>query len=148
MHAVDMFILISIGQVVGWLAAIYIDGDFRPLLGYIAITTAGAFTGGYLSLNFISEFSKFSMIFSAFFVAGLLLYTVRFRKWSYEWDADAKRHSKRVRDPSDISFGKQIKSVIVTLIIVIFIFLILGWAKSLQIQNQWTSPHGIEAPKR
>ncbi len=143
MHAVDMFILISIGQVVGWLAAIYIDGDFRPLLGHLAITTTGAFSGGYLSLNLISEFSKFNMIFSAFFVACLLLYIARFRKWSYEWNSDTKRHSKRVIDRSDISIGKQLKSIIVTLVIVTLIFLLLGWGKSLQIRKLVSAPPSI-----
>ncbi len=81
MHIVDMFILLSIGQVVGWLATIYAESDHRRLGVHLIVTTAGAFLGGYLSLTFISEFSKYGMIFSAFFMAGLLLYLLRFRKW-------------------------------------------------------------------
>lgn len=81
MHVVDMFIMISIGQVVGWVATMYAETDHRRLGVHLIVTTIGAFTGGYLSLRLISEYSKFGMIFSAFFGAGLLLYLVRFRKW-------------------------------------------------------------------
>ena len=81
MHVVDMFILISIGQVVAWLVTLYSAQAGRRLFGDAIVTTVGAFTGGYLSLRLISEFSKFSMIFSAFIVAGLLLYLARYRKW-------------------------------------------------------------------
>ncbi len=81
MHVVDMFILISIGQVVAWLVTLYSAGQGRRLFGDAIVTTVGAFTGGYLSLRLISEFSKFSMIFSGFIVAGLLLYLARYRKW-------------------------------------------------------------------
>jgi undecaprenyl pyrophosphate phosphatase UppP len=59
----------------------YAENDHRRLGVHLIVTTIDAFIGGYLSLRFISEFSKFSMIFSAFFVAGLLLYLVRYRKW-------------------------------------------------------------------
>ena len=80
MHVVDIFILISIGQVVGWVATMYMENDHRRLGGHLIVTTIGAFIGGYLSLWLISEYSKFSMIFSAFVVAFLLLITLRFRK--------------------------------------------------------------------
>ena len=80
MHPVDMFILISIGQVVGWLAALYVEKDLRRCFVHFIVTTIGAFIGGYLSLRLISEYSKFSMILSAFFVAILLLATLRFRR--------------------------------------------------------------------
>ncbi len=80
MHVVDMFILLSIGQVVAWLVTIYGDNGGRHLFGDAIATTIGAFIGGYLSLRLISEYSKFSMIFSAFFIAILLLTTLRFRK--------------------------------------------------------------------
>lgn len=79
MHVVDMFIMISIGQVVGWLATIYTESDERRLAGHLLATTAGAFIGGYLSLWLVSEFSKAGMIFGAFLGAGSLLYFVRYR---------------------------------------------------------------------
>jgi uncharacterized membrane protein YeaQ/YmgE (transglycosylase-associated protein family) len=80
MHVVDMFILISIGQVVGFLAIMYVEKDLRRGFVHFIVTTAGAFIGGYLSLKLISEYSKFSMIFSAFFVSILLLSVLRFRQ--------------------------------------------------------------------
>ena len=81
MHVVDMFIMISIGQVVAWPVSIYGKGQGRRLFGDAIVTTIGAFIGGYLSLTLVSEYSKFSMIFVAFLGAGLLLYLVRYRKW-------------------------------------------------------------------
>ena len=81
MHAVDIFILIAIGQVVGWLATIYAENDHRRLAGHLIVTTIGAFIGGYVSRRIISEYSAFSMILSAFTVAGILLYLVRYEKW-------------------------------------------------------------------
>jgi len=80
MHVVDMFIMISIGQAVGWLATIYTESDERRLAGHLLATTAGAFLGGYLSLWLVSEFSKAGLIFCAFLGAGTLLYFVRYRK--------------------------------------------------------------------
>jgi len=80
MHVVDMFIMFSIGQVVGWLATIYTETDERRLAGHLLVTTAGAFLGGYLSLWLVSEFSKASMILCAFLGAGFFLYFVRYRK--------------------------------------------------------------------
>lgn len=81
MHTVDIFIMISIGQVVAWLVAIYGRSQGRRLFGDAIVTTIGAFTGGYLSLWLISEYSKFSMIGVAFLTATLLLYLARYRKW-------------------------------------------------------------------
>ncbi len=81
MHVVDIFILIAIGQAVGWLATIYAETDHLRLGGHLIVTTIGAFVGGYLALNLYSEFSKYGMIFAAFCGAGLLLYLLRYRKW-------------------------------------------------------------------
>lgn len=81
MHLVDILIMISIGQVVAWPVSIYGKGQGRRLFGDAIVTTIGAFTGGYLSLRLISEYSKFSMIVVAFLGAGLLLYLARYRKW-------------------------------------------------------------------
>jgi hypothetical protein len=135
MHVVDMFILMAIGQVMGWTATIYLETDHRRLPGNLIVTTAGAFIGGYLSISLISEFSKFSMIFSAFFVAGLLLYAARYRGGLFEKYSDAVPDSRDVITRGEISVAKQIKSIIVTLAIVIVIFLLLGWGKSLEIQS-------------
>ncbi|MDH3911406.1 MAG: GlsB/YeaQ/YmgE family stress response membrane protein [Rhodospirillales bacterium] len=76
-----MMIIISIGNVVGWLASIYVKNALPGLLGHVVISTTGAFIGGYLSLRIFSESDKFSMIISAFIGAALLLFIVRFRNW-------------------------------------------------------------------
>lgn len=81
MHVVDMFILLSIGQVIAWLVLLYLDDNALRLFGHMFVTTLGAFLAGYLSLRFYSEADKFSMIFAALLGAGLLLYLVRFRVW-------------------------------------------------------------------
>jgi len=81
MHDLDKFIMVAIGQVVGWMATIYTEKDHRRLAGHLVVTTIGALIGGYLSLTLISESNKFSMIFAGFMGAGLLLYLVRYRKW-------------------------------------------------------------------
>jgi len=135
MHVVDMFILISIGQVVGWVATVYAEKDHRRLGVHLIVTTIGAFIGGYLSLNFISETSKYSMIFGAFFVAALLLYLVRFRKWRYETQSDAKRSSRYGIAWPEMLVGKQITSIVVTVIFVIAVFSLLGWCKTLEIRD-------------
>jgi len=81
MHLLDMFILVSIGQVVAWTVTMYENDNDLRLIGHIAATTVGALVGGYLSLHLYSQSNKFSMIFVGFIGAGLLLYLVRFRRW-------------------------------------------------------------------
>lgn len=135
MQVLDMFILVSIGQVVGWLATIYAEKDHRRLGVHLIVTTAGAFIGGYLPLYFISETAKYSMIFSAFFVATLMLYVLRFRKRRYEMHADTKRRPAFGISWSEMSLGKQITSIIVTLIVVTAIFSLLAGYKALVIWN-------------
>ena len=77
----SMMIMISIGNVVGWLAAIYVKNALPGLIGHVVISMIGAFIGGYLSLRFFGESAKFSMLINAFLGAVLLLYVVRFRNW-------------------------------------------------------------------
>jgi uncharacterized membrane protein YeaQ/YmgE (transglycosylase-associated protein family) len=74
-------IIISIGNVVGWLAAMYVKNALPGLLGHVVISTIGAFIGGCLSLRILGESNKFAMIINAFIGAALLLYIVRFRTW-------------------------------------------------------------------
>lgn len=83
MHVVDMFIFISIGQMVAWLVAMYMKGQQIRLIGNALTTTCGAFLGGYLSLTFVDEFSRAKMIFAAFVGAVLILYLLRLKKWSF-----------------------------------------------------------------
>jgi uncharacterized membrane protein YeaQ/YmgE (transglycosylase-associated protein family) len=81
MDTYSMMIMISIGNVVGWLAAMYVANALSGLIGHVVVSTIGAFIGGYLSLELIGEGAKFSMIICAFVGAVLLLYVTRLRNW-------------------------------------------------------------------
>jgi uncharacterized membrane protein YeaQ/YmgE (transglycosylase-associated protein family) len=76
-----MMIILSIGNVVGWLAAMYVKNALPGLMGHIVISTIGAFIAGYLSLRIFPQFDILGMIISAFLGAVLLLIAVRFRSW-------------------------------------------------------------------
>jgi len=84
-----MMIILSIGNVVGWLAAMYVKDALSGLIGHIVISTIGAFIAGYLSLRIFPEFDKFGMIVGAFIGAVLLLFIVRFRNWHWPRKSDA-----------------------------------------------------------
>ena len=81
MDPYSMMIMISIGNVVGWLAGMYVKNALPGLLGHIVVSTIGAFIGGYVSLWIFGESAKFSMLISAIIGAVLLLTVVRFRTW-------------------------------------------------------------------
>jgi uncharacterized membrane protein YeaQ/YmgE (transglycosylase-associated protein family) len=81
MDPYSMMIMISIGNVVGWLANMYVTNALSGLIGHVVISTIGAFIGGYFLLRFLAESDNLSMIVSAFIGAGLLLFLVRFRNW-------------------------------------------------------------------
>ena len=148
MHVLDIFICISIGQVMGWFATIYAETDHRRLVGNMVVTTAGAFVGGYLSISLISEFSKYSMIFSAFFVAGLFLYLVRYRSRLHAMYSDAKRRKAEGIAREKISFAKHGRPIIVTIHLVAVIFGLLGFFKSLQIKPQQFSGTDIDETRQ
>lgn len=82
MDLASIIILLSIGNVVGWLAAIYVKGALRGLIGHVAIATIGAFGSGYLSQTLFPEFEKLGMTLAAISGAVLLLFAVRFREWN------------------------------------------------------------------
>ncbi len=138
MHPVDFFILISIGQVVGWTATIYFESDHRRLAGHLVVTTAGAFAGGYLSLWLISEFSKFSMIFVAFFFSIALLTALRFYNSNKRKENSPAKKLKLTDVPvrPRMPTRKEGISILTAIIFVIAIFLFLGWCKSIEIQGQ------------
>jgi len=144
MHVVDIFIFISIGQVLGWLVTIYAETDHRRLPGHLAAATVGAFIGGYLSLSLISELSKYSMIFSAFVSAGVLLYLVRYKGRLQAMYAEVKRRSAREVFHEEVSFGKQGTSIIITILLIAAIFLFLAWTKSLQIKSLRINGAGMD----
>ncbi len=83
MHAVNVVIILCIGNIVAWVVGIYVKGAMPGLMGHVAVSTIGAFIAGYLTLEFGPEFGAVGMIPPAFIGAGLLLYLVRFKKWGW-----------------------------------------------------------------
>ena len=81
MDPMSQIIVINIGNVVAWLAAIYAKDALRGLIGNVIISTLGAFIAAYLSLKLLPEFDKLGMMVAAFLGAGLLLYTTRPKAW-------------------------------------------------------------------
>lgn len=89
------------------------------------LPTTGAFVGGYLSLSLISEFSKLTMIVTAFFAAGLLLYLVRYRGRLYVMYLEVSRIAAREITQNEVSVGTKSKAIIVTILLVAAIFSLL-----------------------
>ena len=58
MDPISQMIMISIGNVVAWLAAIYVKDALPGLIGNLVISTTGAFVAGYLCLRFLPELDK------------------------------------------------------------------------------------------
>ena len=83
MDPISQIIMISIGNVVAWLAAIYVKDALPGLIGNLVISTTGAFAAGYLCLRFLPEFDKLGMIAGAFIGAILLLSVIRLRTWHW-----------------------------------------------------------------
>ncbi len=81
MDPLSMMLVLSIGCVVGWLAAMYVQGALPGLIGHVVVSTIGAYVVGYLALWFFPGFYYFSLIFGAFIGAALLLYLLRIKKW-------------------------------------------------------------------
>jgi uncharacterized membrane protein YeaQ/YmgE (transglycosylase-associated protein family) len=92
MHWVNVAILLCVGNMVGWLVAIYVKGSERYLLGHILVSTLGAFIAGYLSLIIAPQYGASAMLPAGYVGAGILLYLVRFKKW---------RGQKETPDKSD-----------------------------------------------
>ena len=81
MHMVNVAIILSIGNCVAWIAALYVKDAERGLIGHVIVSTIGAFIAGYLALTFASQYGVPGMMIAAFIGSPLLLYFVRFRKW-------------------------------------------------------------------
>ncbi len=81
MQTVNVAILLSIGNFIGWIAALYVKNAERGLIGHVIVSTIGAFIAGYLALTFASQYGVPGMMIAAFIGSALLLYFVRFRKW-------------------------------------------------------------------
>lgn len=81
MHPFNMFILLSIGNVVGWLYGMYVKGALRDLIGHVFIATLGSFAAGYLSLRVTAEGNIPAMMTGAIAGAALLLFILRRGKY-------------------------------------------------------------------
>ena len=79
MHPVDLMIFICIGNAVGWLAGLYVEGALRGLIGHVAIGTIGAFFAGNASQVLLPDLGKTGMIVAGLIGAVLILYLVSFR---------------------------------------------------------------------
>ena len=81
MHMVNVAIILSIGNCVAWVAALYVKDAERGLIGHVIISTFGSFIAGSVALKFASQYGVLGMMIAAFIGSSLLLYLVRFRKW-------------------------------------------------------------------
>ena len=82
MNWVYVAIILSIGNFIAWMVAIYAKDAAKGLIGHVICSTLGAFIGGYISLYFFPKHGAAVMIPLAFIGGGLLLYLMRFRKWN------------------------------------------------------------------
>jgi uncharacterized membrane protein YeaQ/YmgE (transglycosylase-associated protein family) len=83
MDPVSMMLVLSIGSIVGWLAAMYVKDALPGLIGHVVIATIGAFIAGYLALRLFPGLYFFGLVVGAFIGAAGLLYLVRFKNWRY-----------------------------------------------------------------
>ncbi|MEM7224904.1 MAG: GlsB/YeaQ/YmgE family stress response membrane protein [Pseudomonadota bacterium] len=81
MDPVSQIIVLCIGNVVAWLAAIYGKDALRGLIGNVVISALGAFVGRYLSLRLLPILDRPGMIVAAFVGAIVVLSLARPRIW-------------------------------------------------------------------
>ena len=81
MDPFSIVIILSIGNVVAWLAALYVKDAARGLIGHVVVATTGTFLAGYLALWLFPDLYAVGMIVGALIGAVVLLYFVRFKKW-------------------------------------------------------------------
>ncbi len=84
MHWVNVAIILCVGNFVAWMVAMYVADAVSGLLGHLLISTVGAFIGGYLTLEIVPKYGAAGMIPGALVGSVLLLYFVRFKKWSWQ----------------------------------------------------------------
>lgn len=137
MDPFSVIIVLSIGNIVAWLAALYVKDAARGLIGHVVVATTGAFIAGYLALWLFPDLYAFGMMTGAFMGAVFMLYFVRFRTWRLKETARPNVGKPNPSAPKwpEISISEQIPSVIVTIVLMIAIFLLLGWWKSLEIRD-------------
>ena len=131
MDPFSIIIILGIGNIVAWLAALYVKDAARGLIGHVVVATTGAFIGGYLALWLFPNLYAFGMMTGAFIGAVLSLYFLRLK---------ARYPIRGTTIPStpnwsEIFVREQYTSIIVTIILVIAIFSLLGWCKALHIRD-------------
>tara|TARA_R110002124_G_scaffold226949_2_gene392136 strand:- start:20026 stop:20277 length:252 start_codon:yes stop_codon:yes gene_type:complete len=77
MDPISLMIVISIGNVVAWLAAIYTKNGTRALLRNVIACSAGAIIASYLASLLIPDFQAVWLILSAFAGAVGVLFILR-----------------------------------------------------------------------
>ncbi len=55
MDPVSMMIILSIGNVVAWLAGMYVKNALPGLIGHVVVSTIGALNADYLCLRILLE---------------------------------------------------------------------------------------------
>lgn len=137
MDPFSVIIVLSIGNIVAWLAAMYVKDAARGLIGHVVVATTGAFIAGYLALWLFPDRHALGMMTGAFMGAVFMLYIVRLRTWRSK--VIDRPYPGKPHPPtpigSDVSVREQIPSIIVTIVLMIAIFLLLGWLKSLEIRD-------------
>ena len=144
MDPFSVVIILGIGNIVAWLAALYVKGAARGLIGHVVVATTGAFIAGYLALWLFPNLYALGMMAGAVMGAVFMLYFVRLRTRRLKVTARPNLGKPRPSMPnwSEMSVREQIPSIIVTFVFMIAIFLLLGWWKSLQIRD-----HGLGFPE-
>lgn len=84
MHWFNVAIILCVGNFVAWMVAIYVPNSVSGLLGHLVVSTIGAFITGFLTLEIFPKYGTAGMIPGAFVGSVLLLYFVRFKKWSWQ----------------------------------------------------------------
>ncbi len=143
MDPIRVIIILTIGNIVAWLAALYVKDAARGLIGHVVVATTGAFIAGYLTLWLFPNLYTFGMMTGAFVGAVFMLYFVRLRTWRLKETARPNHGKPAPSTPkwSEISVREQVPSIIVTIVLMIGIFLLLGWCQSLEIRD-----HGLGFP--
>jgi len=73
-------IILSIGNFVAWMIAMYVKDAAAGLIGHVITCTIGAFIGGGLMLAIFPKYGVAGMMPGAFVASVVLVYLVRFRK--------------------------------------------------------------------
>ena len=80
MHPVDLMIVICIGNVVGWMTGIYVEGAARGLIGHVAVAMLGALLAGHAAQLLVPEFAKTALVLGGLTGAAALVYLLRIVK--------------------------------------------------------------------